>query len=329
MDLTTKYMGLTLKNPLVPSAGPLTANLDSIRRLEDSGAGAVVLHSVFEEQLTHEAEELEHHLHAGAESFAESLSYFPNIEEYRLGPDAYLEHVRKAKAAVRIPVIASLNGFTSGGWVDYATQIQQAGADALELNVYYVAADAKTDGAMVEQMYVDIVRAVRAAVKIPVAVKFGPYFSSIPTMARRLDQAGANALVMFNRFYQPDIDLVALEVRPTLSLSDPFESRLPMRWIAIIYGSVKASLAATTGIATAQDAIKMIMVGADVCQLCSVLLRKGVYELSVILRDMQAWMEEKEYDSVSLMRGSMSQRAIPDPAAFERANYMKALNSYR
>lgn len=329
MDLTTKYMGLTLKNPLVPSAGPLTANLDSIRRLEDSGAAAVVLHSVFEEQLVHEAEELEHHLHAGAESFAESLSYFPNIEEYRLGPDAYLEHIRKAKAAVRIPVIASLNGFTSGGWVDYATQIQQAGADALELNVYYVAADAKMDGAAVEQMYVDVVRAVRAAVKIPVAVKFGPYFSSIPTMARRLDQAGANALVMFNRFYQPDIDLVSLEVRPTLSLSDPFESRLPMRWIAIIYGSVKASLAATTGIASAQDAIKMIMVGADVCQLCSVLLRKGVYELSVILRDMQAWMEEKEYDSVSLMRGSMSQRAIPDPAAFERANYMRALNSYR
>jgi dihydroorotate dehydrogenase (fumarate) len=329
MDLTTKYMGLTLKNPLVPSAGPLTANLDSIRRLEDSGAAAVVLHSVFEEQLAHEAEELEHHLHAGAESFAESLSYFPNIEEYRLGPDAYLEHVRKAKAAVRIPVIASLNGFTSGGWVEYATQIQQAGADALELNVYYVAADAKMNGAAVEELYVDIVRAVKAAVKIPVAVKFGPYFSSIPTMARRLDQAGANALVMFNRFYQPDIDLVALEVRPTLSLSDPFEARLPMRWIAIIYGSVKASLAATTGIANAQDAIKMIMVGADVCQLCSVLLRKGVYELSVILRDMQAWMEEKEYDSVSLMRGSMSQRAIPDPAAFERANYMKALNSYR
>lgn len=329
MDLTTKYMGLTLKNPLVPSAGPLTANLDSIRRLEDSGAAAVVLHSVFEEQLAHEAEELEHHLHAGAESFAESLSYFPNIEDYRLGPDAYLEHVRKAKAAVRIPVIASLNGFTSGGWVEYATQIQQAGADALELNVYYVAADAKMNGAAVEEMYVEIVRAVKAAVRIPVAVKFGPYFSSIPTMAKRLDQAGANALVMFNRFYQPDIDLVALEVRPTLSLSDPFESRLPMRWIAIIYGSVKASLAATTGIATAQDAIKMIMVGADVCQLCSVLLRKGVYELSVILRDMQAWMEEKEYDSVSLMRGSMSQRAIPDPAAFERANYMKALNSYR
>ena len=230
---------------------------------------------------------------------------------------------------MRIPVIASLNGFTSGGWVEYATQIQQAGADALELNVYYVAADAKVNGAAVEEMYVDIVRAVKAAVKIPVAVKFGPYFSSIPTMARRLDQAGANALVMFNRFYQPDLDLVALEVRPTLSLSDPFESRLPMRWIAIIYGSVKASLAATTGIATAQDAIKMIMVGADICQLCSVLLRKGVYELSVILRDMQTWMEEKEYDSVSLMRGSMSQRAIPDPAAFERANYMKALNSYR
>lgn len=329
MDLTTKYMGLTLKNPLVPSASPLTANTDTIRRLEDAGAAAVVLNSVFEEQLTHEAEEIEHHLQAGTESFAESLSYFPNIEEYRFGPDEYLEHIRKAKAAVRIPVIGSVNGFTVGGWVNYAKQIEQAGADALELNVYYVAADAKISGAGVEDMYVDIVRAVKAAVKIPVAVKFGPYFSSVPTMAKRLDQAGVNGLVMFNRFYQPDIDLVALEVRPSLALSDPFEARLPMRWIAIIYGSVKANIAATTGIASAQDAIKMIMVGADVCQLCSVLLRKGVYELSVILRDMQAWMEEKEYDSVGLMRGSMSQRAIPDPAAFERANYMKALNSYR
>ncbi|MBK9126390.1 MAG: dihydroorotate dehydrogenase-like protein [Phycisphaerales bacterium] len=329
MDLTTKYMGLTLKNPLVPSAGPLTANIDSIRRLEDAGASAVVLHSVFEEQLAHEAEELDYHLQAGAESFAESLSYFPRFEEYRLGPDAYLDHVRKAKAAVRIPVIGSLNGFTTGGWVEYARQIEQAGADGIELNVYYVAADPRLNGAAVEQVYVDVLQAVRAAVKIPVAVKFGPYFSSVPTMARRLDQAGADALVMFNRFYQPDIDLVSLEVRPSLALSESFESRLPMRWIAIIFGSVKASLAATTGIATAQDAIKMIMAGADVCQLCSVLLRKGVYELAQILRDMESWMEEKEYDSVSLMKGSMSQRAVPDPAAFERANYMKTLNSYK
>jgi dihydroorotate dehydrogenase (fumarate) len=328
MDLSTTYMGLELKNPLVPSAGPLTATIDSIRELEESGAAAVVLHSLFEEQLTHEAAELAHHTRQGTESFAESLTYFPEAGDYRLGPDEYLDHIRKAKLAVDIPVIASLNGVTVGGWIEYAKKMEQAGADGIELNVYYVAADPTLHAPDVENRYVQILKAVKSAVKIPVAMKLSPFFSATAAMARRLDEAGADALVLFNRFYQPDIDLDSLEVRPDLVLSTPFAMRLPLRWIAILCGHVKASLAATTGIASARDVLKVVMAGADVAQMCSVLLRKGTRELATMLKDMRTWMEEKEYESIGQMKGSMSQRACPDPAAFERANYMKTLNSY-
>jgi len=328
MDLSTTYMGLKLKNPLVPSAGPLTAEVDSIARLAEHGAAAVVLHSLFEEQIRHEEAELEHLTTQGTESFAESLTYFPRIEDYRHGPEEYLELIEKAKRTVDIPVIASLNGVTVGGWIEYAKKIEQAGADGIELNVYYVATDPQQTGVQVETLYVNILKAVKAAVRIPVAIKLGPYFSSMAAMARRLDEAGAEALVLFNRFYQPDINLDRLEVVPDLVLSTPFELRLPLRWIAVLHGHVRASLAATTGVSTARDVIKLLMVGADVTQMCSVLLRKGVRELATIRHDLEAWLEENEYGSVEQLKGSLSQRSCPDPAAFERANYMKTLNSY-
>ncbi|HUU82500.1 MAG TPA: dihydroorotate dehydrogenase-like protein [Phycisphaerae bacterium] len=328
MDLSTTYMGLSLKNPLVASAGPLTAEIGTIRQLEDAGAGAVVLHSLFEEQLSHEAEELEHHLTHGAESFAEAVTYFPQAGAYKLGPDEYLEHVAKAKAAVGIPVIGSLNGASVGGWTEYARRIEEAGADALELNVYFVATDPSLTSSQVEDRYVDILKAVKKAVRVPVAIKLGPFFSAMASMAQRLDQAGADALVLFNRFYQPDIDLDQLEVVPNVVLSGPYEMRLPLRWMAILYGRVKASLAAARGIASAHDVLKMLMAGADVTQMLSVLLRKGPGEVSGILEGMKAWMEEHEYESVQQMKGSMSQKSCAEPAAFERANYMKTLQSY-
>ncbi len=328
MDLSTTYMGLKLKNPLVPSAGPLTADADSIARLGEQGAAAIVLHSVFEEQIRHDEAELDHFTTQGTESFAESLTYFPQAQEYRHGPDEYLELIRKAKQAVDVPVIASLNGVTAGGWTDYAKKMEQAGADGIELNVYYIATDPKQTGVQVETLYVDILKAVKSAVKVPVALKLGPFFSSLAATAKRLDEAGADALVLFNRFYQPDINLDSLEVVPDLVLSTPFEMRLPLRWIAILHGHVQASLAATTGVATGRDVVKLLMAGADVTQMCSVLLRKGARELATILHDLETWMEENEYTSVEQMKGSMSQRTCPDPAAFERANYMKTLNSY-
>ncbi len=328
MDLTTTYLGLKLEHPLVPSAGPLTAELDSIQRLREAGAAAVVLHSLFEEQITHESGELDYMTTQGTESFAESLTYFPEAREYKLGPDEYLEHIRKAKAAVDIPVIASLNGTTVGGWTSYAKKMEEAGADALELNVYYIATDLNLTATAVEGRYVEILKAVKQSVQIPVAIKIGPFFSAMGGMARQLDEAGADGLVLFNRFYQPDIDLDELEVVADLKLSTPFEMRLPLRWIAILYGRIKASLAATRGIASGADAVKVIMAGADVAQVCSVLLREGTGALATILTDMREWMEEREYESVEQMKGSMSQRSCPDPAAFERANYMKALQSY-
>jgi len=328
MDLSTTYMGLKLKNPLVPSASPLTAEVDSIARLAEHGAAAVVLHSLFEEQIRHEAAELEHLTTQGTESFAESLTYFPRMEEYRHGPEEYLELIEKAKRAVDIPVIASLNGVTVGGWIEYAKKIEQAGADGIELNVYYVATDPQQTGVQVETLYVNILKAVKAAVRIPVAIKLSPYFSSMAAMARRLDEAGADALVLFNRFYQPDVNLERLEVVPDLVLSTPFELRLPLRWIAILHGHVRASLAATTGVSSARDVVKLLMVGADITQMCSVLLRKGARELATIRHDLEAWLEENEYSSIEQLKGSLSQRSCPDPAAFERANYMKTLNSY-
>jgi dihydroorotate dehydrogenase (fumarate) len=326
-DLTTNYLGMQLRTPLVPSASPLSQEVSSIRRMEDAGAAAVVLYSLFEEQLRQESLELDHHLSAGTESFAESLSYFPQASEYRLGPEGYLEHIRKAKEAVRIPIIASLNGATAGGWAEYAKEIEEAGADALECNIYSIPTDPDVSSAQVEQTYIDIVKAVKNAVSIPVAVKVSPFFSNLANMAKRLDQAGADGLVLFNRFYQPDIDLEELEIRPNVLLSTPQALRLPLTWIGILYGRVQASLAATSGVHDPQDAIKLLMVGANVTMICSALLRNGINHLRYLEQGIREWMERREYESVGQMQGSMSQLKCPDPGAFERAQYMRAVKS--
>ncbi len=329
MDFTTTYLGLKLRSPLVPSASPLCEEIDNLRRMEDAGAGAVVLHSVFEEQLTLEQHELDFHLSHGADSFAEALSYFPEPSAFKLGPEEYLEHIAKAKKSLQIPVIASLNGASTGGWIDYARKIQEAGADALELNIYYIPTDPNLAGDKVEQTYFDILQAVKSAVTLPVAVKLNPFFSNLAYVAHRLDKLGANGLVLFNRFYQPDIDLESLEVLPNVLLSTPQARRLPLRWIAILHGRIQADLAATSGIHTGPDALKMIMAGASVTMLCSALLKHGIPQLQVIERDMRTWMESHEYESITQMHGSLSQRKCPDPSAFERANYMKAIKSYK
>jgi dihydroorotate dehydrogenase (fumarate) len=329
MDLSTTYLGLTLRTPLVPSASPLSEEIDNIKRMEDAGASAVVLHSLFEEQMVQERFELYDRLTQGTESFAEALTYFPQPPQFHLGPEEYLNHIRKAKAAVAIPVIASLNGTSVGGWTSYAKQMQQAGADALELNVYYVPTDMELSVDEIEQTYVDILTAVKSVVTIPVALKLGPFFSNMARMARRLDQAGADALVLFNRFYQPDIDLEALEIRPHVLLSTPQALRLPLTWIGILYGRIRANMAATSGIHQATDVLKMLMVGADVAMLCSVLLRHGIEQIRLIERGMRQWMVEHEYKSVQQMKGSMSQQNCADPAAFGRALYISTLQSYR
>jgi dihydroorotate dehydrogenase (fumarate) len=329
MDLTTTLMGLTLKNPLVVGASPLSRELDSLKRLEEAGAGAIVLHSLFEEQIRHEDAELDHYLTVGSESFAEALSYFPKSTAFTRGPLEYLDHVRQAKAALSVPVIASLNGISAGGWIDYAQQLEQAGAAALELNIYYVAATPELTGAEVEQMYLDDLAAVKRAIKIPVAMKLAPFFSNTANLAKRLAEAGANALVLFNRFYQPDLDIDALAVIPSLELSTPYELRLPLRWIALLYGRIKTDLVATSGVHTAKDALKALMAGATGVQLCSVLLARGIPYLGVMLRELQTWMSAKEYASVGDLRGVLSQKSCPEPTAFERANYMKVLQGWR
>ena len=330
MDLSTTYLGLKLRTPLVPSAAAaLSDSTDKIKRLEDAGASAVVLYSLFEEQLRLERFELHHHLTHGTESFPEALTYFPEPEEIFVGPETYLEDIRKAKEAIQIPVIASLNGSSVGGWTDYAKQMQQAGADALELNIYYIPTNPDLTSAQVEQTYIDILKAVKSAVTIPVAVKLSPFFSNMANIAKRLDAAGADGLVLFNRFYQPDIQLESLEVTPNIILSTPMAMRLPLRWIAILHGRVRASLAATSGIHRATDAIKMLMAGAHVAMLCSVLLRHGINKIAAIERDMVDWMEHHEYESVSQLCGSLSQKNCPDPSAFERAQYMRAISTYR
>jgi dihydroorotate dehydrogenase (fumarate) len=329
MDLSTHYLGLKLKNPLVPSASPLSHSVDSMKQLEDAGASAIVMYSLFEEQIAHEAAELNHYLSYGTESFAEALTYFPESKDYNVGPEEYVELVRRAKESLSIPVIGSLNGISPGGWIDYAKKVEEAGADALELNVYYIPTDANLAGQDVEDRYLEVLHAVKRTVKIPVAMKLSPFFSSLAHMAQRLDMAGVNGLVLFNRFYQPDIDLETLEVRPNVILSTPQALRLPLRWIAILHGRIKASLAATSGIHSVQDVIKMLMAGADVTMMCSALLKNGPQYLTRVLSDLNQWMLEHEYVSVSQMRGSMSQKSVADPAAFERANYMKALNTYR
>ena len=328
MDLSTTYMGMKLRSPLVPSASPMTRELADLKQAEDAGAGAVVLPSVFEEQLRRESAELDLALTQGTESFAEALSYFPQLGEFRLGPEDYLEYIAKAKAALKIPVIASLNGTSVGGWTDYARKIQQAGADALELNIYYIPTDPQLSALEVENTYLDILKAVKAAITIPVAVKLSPFFSNMANMARQLDRAGANGLVLFNRFYQPDIDLETLEVESSLLLSTPQARRLPLRWVAILHGHIQASLAATSGIHRASDVLKMLMAGADVTMLCSVLIRHGVRQISTIERDLVAWLEEHEYESVSQLKGSLSQKNCPAPGEFERAQYMRAISNY-
>jgi len=325
IDLTTTYLGLKLSSPLVASASPLSRDVDGICRLEDAGAAAVVLYSLFEEQLRQEEIDLQYHLSAGTESFAESLTYFPQPSEFHTGPEGYLNHIRKAKASVGVPIIASLNGSTLGGWTKFAGEIERAGADAIECNIYYIPTDPKLTAEDVEKTYIDIVRAVKSTVTIPVSVKLSPFFSNFTNMAHRLDQAGADGLVLFNRFYQPDIDLEELEIRPNVLLSSQQALRLPLTWIGILHGRLKASLAATSGVHTAEDVVKLLMVGANVTMLCSSLMRHGINHLRHVERELREWMEEHEYESVRQMQGSMSQIHCPDPGAFERAQYMRAV----
>ena len=328
-DLTTTYMGLTLKNPIVPSASPLAKRVDSIKQMEDAGASAITMYSLFEEQIDLEALAQHNFIEQTTFMSSEATAYFPKAADYNRGPDGYLELIRQAKEAVDVPVIGSLNGVTPGGWTCYARLIQDAGADALELNVYMIPTrlDLTSDG--VENTYLEILRDVKASVKIPVAMKLSPFFSSLPNMARRLDRAGANALVLFNRFYQPDFDLEELAVTPHLVLSTPWEMRLPLRWIAILYGHVKASMALTTGIHTPDDVVKSVMAGADIANVASVLLERGPGYISELLGGLSQWMEEHEYESVAQMKGALSQRNVTEPAAFERANYMKVLGSWK
>jgi dihydroorotate dehydrogenase (fumarate) len=329
MDLSTTYLGMKLKNPLVVSASPLSRSMESMRQLEDAGASAIVMHSLFEEQITHDAEELEHYKSYGTESFAEALTYFPDMGDYHFGPEEYLELLAKASNKLEIPIIASLNGITPGGWTDYAKKMAEAGASALELNVYYIPTDEKMSGGDVENRYLNMLKHVRSQVTIPLALKLSPFFSSIPNMAQRLVHEGADGLVLFNRFYQPDIDLDELDVKPGVGLSDSYANRLPMRWIGILHGKVKASLAATSGIHTAEDVLKLTMVGADVTMMCSALLMHGAEHITKTLKNVEQWMKEHEYESIEQMKGSLSHKSIADPSAYERANYMKALNRYK
>ena len=329
MDLSTTYMGLKLKNPVVPAASPLSQNVDTVKAMEDAGAAAVVVYSLFEEQIIHESGELDHYLSYGSESHAEARTYFPEPDKFHLGPDQYLNHIANLNKAVNIPIIGSLNGVSTGGWVKYAKNIEQAGADAIELNIYYIATNSNISSIEIENMYVDVLKEVKNSVKIPVAIKLSPFFTSMSSMAKKLDNTGADALVLFNRFYQPDFDLDKLEVVPNLVLSTNWEMRLPLRWIAILYGQLKASMAATSGIHSYTDVIKIMMAGGDVAMIASELLLNGVGRITEILNGMKKWMEEKEYNSISMMKGSMSQKSIKEPAAFERANYMKALQSFK
>lgn len=330
MDLKTTYLGLELKNPVVASASPLTEKVDDMKRLEDSGVGAVVMRSLFEEQITREKEELDHFLNTYADSFAEALSFFPEPEEYRsLDAEVYLKEISRAKEKLSIPVIASLNGSSSGGWSKYAQKLAEAGADAIELNIYYIPTDISVSPQSVESVYMNHLREVKSSVSIPVAMKLNPYFSSFAHFAAELDRAGADGLVLFNRFYQSDFDLDAMEVRHDLELSTPYESRLSLRWLGILYGHVNASLAATTGIYSGLDVLKSILAGANVAMVASSLLRYGVSHINTIFSEMQEWMNEKEYTSIEQMRGAMSFRSVENPEEFVRANYMRTLMSYR
>jgi dihydroorotate dehydrogenase (fumarate) len=328
MNLKTTYLGLSLRSPLVASASPLSEKIDNIKRLEDAGAGAVVLYSLFEEQLRQERLSLYYHLTQNTESHAEALTYFPEPKEFRTDSQGYLEHIRQAKAAVDIPIIASLNGTTLWSWAKFAQQIEQAGADALELNLYSLPTDVDLPGMEVEQNDLAIVSTVCDAVKIPVAIKLSPFFSNMANMAKRFSTVGARGLVLFNRFYQPDIDLETLEVRPNVILSTPEAGRLPLRWIAILYGRIDVDFAATSGVHSGEDAVKLILAGANVTMMASALLKHGIAHLSTVERELSEWMELNEYESVAQMRGALSQIHCADPTAFERAQYMRALINY-
>ncbi|MFN3333224.1 MAG: dihydroorotate dehydrogenase-like protein [Caldilinea sp.] len=328
IDLTTNYLGMKLKHPVVPSASPLSDSLDKIKRLEDAGASAVVMYSLFEEQIVGESHLLDHYLSYGAESFAEALDYFPEMDSYNVGPHAYLDLIRRAKESVQIPIIGSLNGVSTGGWVEYARMIEEAGANALELNIYYIPTDPALTGAEVEQMYLDVVHDVKANISIPLAVKVGPFFSSFANMAMKLAKAGADGLVIFNRFYQPDFDLERLEVVPNLTLSSAWELRTPLRWVSILYGRVPVDFAVTRGVHSYEEVLKGVMAGANVTMMASELLRNGIQRIGLIVQEVARWLEEHEYDSLAQARGSMSQQNVAEPAAFERANYMKVLQSW-
>ena len=328
IDLSTSYLGLLLKNPLVVSASPLGYELSNIRAMEDAGAAAVVLPSLFEEQLSLESHHLSRNLNRGAESFAEAISYFPDLDDYNIGPDRYLKLIREANAAVDIPIIASLNGSSAGGWVKFARQMEQAGAHALELNIYHLPMSPHLTGNEVEKQYCDLVESVRETVRIPIAVKLAPYFSSLPNMAQKLLQAGASALVLFNRFYQPDFDLESLQVTPTLTLSTSQELLLRLHWVAVLFGQLEVDLAVTGGVHAGQDVLKSMMSGARVAMMTSALLQHGIGHLYQVRVEMLDWMEEHEYESVRQMQGSMSRRSAANPEAFERANYIKVLSSY-
>ncbi|NPV08172.1 MAG: dihydroorotate dehydrogenase-like protein [Anaerolineae bacterium] len=329
MDLSTTYLGMTLKSPLVASASPLSRNLDVARRMEDAGASALVMYSLFEEEASLESEQLDHYLSYFTEAFAEALSWHPEQKTYHVGPQEYLNAVARLKQSLGIPVIGSLNGVSTGGWIENARGIQEAGADALELNVYFIPTDVTLQGSEVERMAVEVLEAVKRTVSIPVAVKLSPYYSSTPNMLQRLSAAGADALVLFNRFYQPDLDLDALQVVPRLVLSTSAELRLPLRWVAIMYGRIEADMAITGGVHTHEDAAKAIMAGAKVAMMTSEILARGVGRFTEIEQGLRRWMGERGYESVTEMRGSMSQRNVGDPAAFERANYMRVLQSWR
>lgn len=328
VELSTTYLGLKLKNPIVASSSPLTQKPETAQALEASGAAAIIMHSLFEEQIIHESLKLHEDLERGTESYAEALDYLPAFGQYSIGPQTYLNTLSKIKQAVNVPVFGSLNGVSTGGWVDYAHRIQDAGADALELNIYYLATDFDLTAAELEDTYVTLINDVCQRVSIPVAVKLSPFFTALPNFARRVVQAGAKGLVLFNRFYQPDFDLEKLEVVPNLVLSNSTEMRLPLRWIAILYGRVAADLALTGGAHTGQDVIKAMMAGASVTTITSEFLMNGTDRVGALLEEMYTWMEDHEYISVEQMKGSMSQMAVAEPGAFERANYMKVLSSY-
>jgi dihydroorotate dehydrogenase (fumarate) len=329
IDLTTTYLGLKLKNPLVASASPLSEKVENVRKLEDAGIAAVVMYSLFEEQIIHESLELDHYLSSGEEISNEVTSYYPQVGKYTLKAEAYIEQLAKTKKAVKIPVIGSLNGVSTGGWISYARKIEEAGADAIELNLYYLPTNPELSSNELEATYVTLVHDICNSVNIPVAVKLSPFFTTIPNMAMRLTTAGAKGLVLFNRFYQPDFDLENLEVVPNLILSSSQDLRLPLRWIAILYRHVQADLALTSGIHAAEDVLKATMAGASATMMTSELLQKGIDRVPVILADIEKWMVDHEYKSIEQMKGSMSQQNVKEPAAFERANYMKVLNSFK